>query len=161
MKLKKNKFLQLWLIIGITTGFAAVVFFTITYLNNSILCSLDCRQRNEVQLILIMLSLFGMFIGSLTYYFISERYEKKLGRIHKDIKVTLRFLNKDQKEIIKVLLENKGQLSQAKLARKSGLSRVKTSRILKSLEDKGIITRTKSGMTYQVMLTKDLKELFF
>ena len=75
--MRKSKFFQLWLIIGMVAGFAAVIFFSITYLNETVLCSVDCRLRNEVSIILVLLSLVGMFIGSLTYYFISEKYEKK------------------------------------------------------------------------------------
>jgi hypothetical protein len=39
----KNPLFKLWLIIGIGSGFAAVLFFSLTYLNEKILCNLECR----------------------------------------------------------------------------------------------------------------------
>ena len=69
----KNRFLELWLILGICSGFGTVIFFTIIYLNEKILCNLECRKKNELLFVMILLSLFGLFIGSLLYYFISEK----------------------------------------------------------------------------------------
>lgn len=157
---KKNKFLQLWLIIGIIAGFASVVFFSITYLNEKLLCDLSCRSRNEVTLILILISLFGMFVGSFTYYFISEKYEKKLIKIHKDASKTLNFLDPDLKLILNTLISNKGVLTQSKLGIKTGLSRVKLSRLLNTLETKNIIKKTNQGYTNKIELEKDYKDIF-
>jgi len=156
----KNKFIQLWLIIGIIAGFAAIVFFSITYLNNSLLCDVDCRIKNEVSLSLVLLSLVGMFAGSLTYYFISEKYEKQIDRMKKDISASYKFLDADQKKILKTLIELKGKTNQSVLAKKTGLSRVKISRQIKHMETKKIIEKTKNGMTNEIMLSEDLKELF-
>lgn len=157
---QKNKFIQLWLIIGIMAGFTAVIFFVITYLNNAVLCNLDCRIRNEVTISLILSSLFGVFIGSLTYYFISEKYERKIGRIHKDVGATFRFLDREQKLIIESIIKYKGLITQSNIVKNTGLSRVKISRCLKQLEEKNIICKSKEGMTNKVILSKDLKELF-
>ena len=98
--IKNNKFLQLWLIIGIITGFAGVLFFSITYLNEKVLCNMNCRIQNEVSIVLVLLSLFGMFIGSLTYYFISEKYEKKITNIQKNANLSLKFLDGESEKLI-------------------------------------------------------------
>jgi uncharacterized membrane protein len=157
--LKKNKFIQLWLIIGLIAGFAAVIFFTLTYLNQKVMCDLDCRIKNEVNLLLVMISLFGVFIGSLTYYFISEKYEKKIDRIHKDVSQTLRFLEGEERKIITSLIDNQGENTQAEIVKNTGLSRVKVSRILSKLEQKGIIKKIPNGMTNTVALEDELKEV--
>ncbi len=158
---RKNKFLQLWLIIGIIAGFASILFFSITYLNEKLLCDLSCRSRNEVTIILILLSLFGMFIGSFTYYFMSEKYEKKIIKIHKDVSKTLNFLDEDAKLVLKILIYNKGELTQAKLVSITSFSRVKLSRLITFLENKGIIKKTTQGYTNQIVLEKEYKDLFF
>lgn len=160
-KPRKNKFLQLWLIIGIIAGFASILFFSITYLNEKLLCDLSCRSRNEVTIILILLSLFGMFIGSFTYYFMSEKYEKKIIKIHKDVSKTLNFLDEDAKLVLKILIYNKGELTQAKLVSITSFSRVKLSRLITFLENKGIIKKTTQGYTNQIVLEKEYKDLFF
>ncbi len=156
----KNKFIQLWLIISIITGFAVILFFSITYLNDSILCDVDCRIKNEVSLSLVLLSLFGMFIGSLTYYFISEKYEKRITKIKKDASATYKFLDADQKKILKNLVELKGKSTQSELVKSTGYSRVKVSRCLKQMEMRKIIEKTKNGMTNEVRLSPDLDDLF-
>lgn len=156
----KNKFIQLWLIIGIVTGFAAVLFFVITYLNNEVFCDMGCRVKNEVTIAIITLSLVGVFVGSLTYYFISEKYEKKIGKIHKDVSATYRFLDNEQREIIKNIVDEGGTITQSNLVKKTKLSRVKISRCLKHLKEKQIIGKSKEGMTNSVVLSKDFQELF-
>jgi GTP-sensing pleiotropic transcriptional regulator CodY len=157
--IKKNKLIQLWFIIGIIAGFSATIFFTVTYLNEKLLCDASCRVQNEISLILVLLSLFGMFIGSLTYYFISEKYERKITKIHKDINLTLKFLDNYEKTIIKFILENKGETTQSKIVKNTGFSRVRIFRVLKKLEDKGIIIKEPYGMSNIIKLDKDLKEV--
>ncbi len=157
--IKKNKFFQLWLIIGIITGFAAVIFFSITYLNKNVLCSLDCKLQNEVALLLILLSLFGMFIGSFTYYFISDKYEKKISKIHKDNSKTLDFLDGEEKNIIISLINKQGEATQSELFKNTGLSRVKISRSLKKLEQKGVIEKVPQGMTNTIKLEEKIKKI--
>lgn len=159
ISLNKNKFFQLWLIIGIITGFLAVLFFTITYLNERVLCDIDCRLKNEVSIVLSMLSLFGVFIGSLTYYFISEKYEKKIVKIHKDITLTLRFLDGEEKSIVNSIIEKKGKIKQSDIAKNTGLSRVKISRSLKRLEQKNIITKIPNGMTNIIEIEEELRKI--
>lgn len=158
--MKRNSFIQLWLIIGIVAGFAAAVFFIITYLNNEVLCDFSCVVRNQVTLALILTALFGMFIGSLTYYFISEKYERKIGNIRKNIDFTYRFLEPDQKKVIKTIVNSNGSILQSKLVDKTGFSRVKVSRVLKELESKKVVGKEKKGMTNKVSLKEDLKEVF-
>ena len=156
-----KKFISLWLIIGIVMGFLAILFFSLIYLNNNVLCDLDCRGRNEVVLALILLSLVGMFVGSLTYYFISGKYEQKIGKMHKNMKVLYRLFDPDQKLIFQNILDNNGQITQSKLVKETKLSRVKISRSLKKLGEKGIIEKQKSGMTNKIKLTTEISKLFF
>jgi uncharacterized membrane protein len=107
-----------------------------------------------------MLSLFGMFIGSLTYYFISEKYEKKIIKIHRDASQTLKFLEGEEKDIISALIKNKGEITQSDIVKHTGLSRVKVSRGLKKLEQKKIISKIPNGMTNKVELKEDFKKFF-
>lgn len=158
--MERNKFIQLWLIIGIIAGFAAVIFFVMTYLNNNVLCDLDCRFKNEVQLSLIFLSLVGMFIGSITYYFISEKYEKRLGKLHKDLSSTYKFLNPEQRAVLKSIVSKEGKTTQSDIVKQTRFSRVKVSRCLNQLQQKDIIKKSQKGMTNEIMLSKDIKELF-
>jgi len=164
MKKLQNKFIRLWLIIGIVAGFTAILFFVTTYLNNKILCTLECRYKNEIILALVLVGLFGLFIGSLTYYFISEKKEKEINKIskqvHKSSIATLNFLEPDQRKIIKVLIDNNGEIMQSAFVKKTGLSRVTISRNLSNLGKKGIVSKKQSGMTNTIKIDNSLKELF-
>ena len=159
MALKDNRFVRLWLILGAMAGFGAVVFFAVNYLNSNVICDLDCTRRNEGNLVLVILSLFGLFVGSLTYYFITEKYEKKITKMHKDASLTLRFFDGEERTIIKFLVDHGGSTTQSVLAKDTGLSRVRISRCLRKLGNKHIIARSPSGMTNAVEIRKELREL--
>lgn len=158
LSITTSKFFQLWLIIGILAGFAAVIFFAITHLNQKGLCNVDCALKNQVIILIVLLSLFGMFIGSLTYYFIAERYERRITKIHKDATATMRFLQGEEKSIVEALLRRRGVATQSQLTQDTGLSRVNISRTLVRLEQKDIISKKKAGMTNAVLLKDDLVE---
>ncbi len=154
-----KKFLQLWLIIGIVAGFSTIIFFILNYLNTEVLCDVDCSIRNRVAAALIFSALLAMFAGSLTYYFISEKYEKRIVKLHKDMTAFYRFLPPDQRTVLKTLLVARGEMLQSELVRKTGLSRVKISRLLKMLEQKQILSLKEEGMTNRVILAKDVRNL--
>ncbi|MFP4112620.1 MAG: helix-turn-helix transcriptional regulator [Candidatus Woesearchaeota archaeon] len=156
----KNPLIKVWLIIGIASGFASMVFFLITYLNEKILCNLECRQKNEVILILILLSLFGLFVGSIIYYFVSERHRKEIIKINKDTSATLNFLEPDMKKIINSLIKRKGKATQSEITKDTQINKVKISRDLLKLEGKKIIKKTPNGMTNTISLNEELQELF-
>ncbi len=164
MKKLQNKFIRLWLIIGIIAGFAGVVFFVINYLQKKVLCEMNCTHSQAVVVSLILIALFGLFIGSLTYYFMSERKEKEITDVHtkthKNAIATLNFLSAEERKIMKLMIKHGGFILQSKLHKETGLSRVAISRNISSLEKKGILLKKPSGMTNNLSLNKDLQALF-
>ena len=125
---------------------------------------MNCTHSQAVIVSLILVGLFGLFIGSLTYYFMSEKKEKEVTKAHKEIHkgaiVTLNFLNPEEKKIMKAIIESKGQIFQSKLPKKTGLTRVAISRHVNTLERKQIIQKKQSGMTNIIVMESHLKELF-
>jgi len=164
MKSIKNPFIKLWLIIGIISGFGTITFFVITYLQKKVLCDMNCTQSDAVVGALILIGLFGLFIGSLTYYFMSEKKEKDISKINtiinKDLNYTLNFLETNQRKIINAIIKNNGEILQSKLVLETKLTRVMISRIIKELEEKELIIKEQSGMTNKIKLNKNLKMLF-
>lgn len=63
------------------------------------------------------------------------------------------FLNNDEKRIIELVKEKPDGSLQSDLVIKTGYSKVKMHRILKNLENKGIIKRGRHGITNKVMLS--------
>jgi uncharacterized membrane protein len=164
MKKINNPFIRLWLIIGIVAGFAALIFFMTTYLRSTVLCDLDCARSNKVVLSLIVTALFGLFVGSITYYFVSEKKEKAITKAHKEIHkgalLTLNYLDFEEKKIMYCIINNSGEILQSEIPKKTKLSRVAVSRNISSLVQKEIITKKESGMTNKIILNDDLKDLY-
>ncbi len=165
MKTKqRSQFFKLWLIIGIIAGLAVTIFFIISYLDKNVFCDFDCSHKNKVILSLLFSALAGLFAGSLTYYFMSEKKEREINQIshdfHRDMKSALKFLEPDYRKVIQILIKNKGSMFQSKLSSESGLSRVSISRMLSVLEKKEIVHKKQSGMTNEIFLSNDLKEIF-
>ncbi|MGM5481242.1 MAG: DUF7343 domain-containing protein [Nanobdellota archaeon] len=157
---KQNPLIRLWLIIGIVAGFATTLFFAVSYVKNIMLCDMSCSVQNNVAITIVLTSLIGVFVGSLTYYFIAEKYEKKITRIHNDSTATLKFLDTDTRQLLKAIIEKKGKTTQAALVQTTRFTRVKISRILNILEQKEIIRKEKNGMTNNIIIEKDIKKIF-
>ena len=67
-------------------------------------------------------------------------------------KVTNNLLLPDEKKIFGILAKNPDGLTQSKLTLESGLGKVKISRVVKKLEDKGLIEKHKYGATNKLFL---------
>ena len=66
--------------------------------------------------------------------------------------VNISLLGDDEKMVYNKLKDNKGSLFQSKLVAETGLGKVTMTRILDSLEQKGILERKRRGMTNIVVL---------
>ncbi len=110
------------------------------------MCDLSCGVQDKITIILILLTFFGMFIGSFTYYFISERYEKKMFNMQKNVDHAAKLLDGGQKNVFKVILQKKGVTTQSEIVKKTGFTRVQVSRHLTQLESKQIIKKSKEGI---------------
>lgn len=70
----------------------------------------------------------------------------------KKIEETLNKLDGDEKNIYQIIADEKGMMFQSKLIERTGFTKVKVSRVLDSLEMKGLIERKRRGMTNVVVL---------
>jgi len=61
-------------------------------------------------------------------------------------------LNADERAILEKVIEAQGTLFQSELVDKTGFTKVKVTRILDSLEGRGLIERRRRGMTNVVIL---------
>ncbi len=65
-------------------------------------------------------------------------------------------LRDDERKIVQLLLENDGQMRQYELDHMTGLNKVRVHRILKALEDRGVVEIQKIGKVNNVRLRKGL-----
>ena len=157
---RRQTLLRLWLIIAIITGFGIVLFFVINYVNEVMLCDINCAVRNDVAIALVLSGLVGVFVGSITFYFISDKYERKIVQLHSDASASLRFLDVDERKIIKELIDADGNRTQSELVLNTEINRVKLSRLLQRLVEKGLITKSQQGMTNNISLDKEILSVF-
>jgi len=71
--------------------------------------------------------------------------------IDKEKNLHIKELKKDEKLILNIIKERE-EISQCALSKISGFSKFKISRIVKDLENKGLIKREKKGLTFLIRL---------
>lgn len=151
-----NSIVKLWLLILLIVGFSFFVFLNIWYLNESVFCSVNCDAKDKAIITIIIISLTGLFVGTLTSYFTAEKVE---NREKKNISLVYRFLEPDERKVVRYLVMHKGSAIQSKISRELNMSRVRVSRVLKVLEAKEIISKKENGMTNLVQLKPEFKML--
>jgi uncharacterized membrane protein len=97
----------------------------------------------------------GLFIGVLSYYLLSPRFERPAV----DKGKLLDFLERDEAAVMKVVLENKGEVPQAEIVRQTGLPKVKVFRVLQGLKARGIITKEQDKKVNIVRLSENMRKL--
>ena len=85
--------------------------------------------------------------GISIFYLSKKREDKKLRE-----NIMYSMLTIDELEVVKYLEKHEAEATQKELVVELNISKVKISRILKSLENKKIITKSNYGMTNKIML---------
>jgi len=118
---------------------------------------LNKPEKSNYSFYLIPISaFFGMFVGLLIYYLLSEEINQKEKNINVKSKTILNLLTKDEKKIIEKILENDGKVRQYELTYIDGLSKIKVHRLILKLEENGIIKKEKLGKVNNLILDKDI-----
>ncbi|MCL6089144.1 MAG: hypothetical protein M1530_03200, partial [Candidatus Marsarchaeota archaeon] len=105
----------------------------------------------------IVVSLSAL-LGAGVYYFMSRKVENKEMGLKSNAKVILNLLNADERKAVEKLLEGKGKALQAELTRLPGMSKVKSHRIVKRLQERGVITIERFGKTNVIKLNDEITE---
>jgi DNA-binding MarR family transcriptional regulator len=192
---KKNRRWLLLISILATISFLIILFFSISEIPEPeiperpiprwygpFIMGLRGSHPIPIHILLIPSVLLIVAIIPISYYFISQRLEKKLENnmivISKLIKknnsvstesitekdnknIILKFLNPSERKVIEKLIETKGSVLQSEISRAEGMTKLKTHRAVKDLERKGIIERESYGKTHRIILSKDIKDLMF
>ncbi len=158
IKKAKKEINPLMLVLAVSTFFVFVVSFTAFYTKENF--DSPCGCNLPIWVIIIAISSFGMFVGSLLYYLLNKNILKEQKNTKKAIYRMLDFLDNGEKNVMKVLIDNSGEAHQSKISKDAGIDKVKTSRIIKQLINKGFIRSEKNGMTNLIILDDELKDLF-
>lgn len=149
MKHKHEK--AIFLSIGIITGFIFVVVFSSVYVYESIQKNSICQCLIPIPYMIVILSSLGLFVGSISYYYLSGKLKNKSS----NLKVTLSFLESDERRVVGLLIKQK-LLRPRDIEKSTGMHKVKIHRLLKRLENRGVIRRE----SQQVMLNHELEKVF-
>ncbi|MFH1591575.1 MAG: hypothetical protein ABIC95_06640 [archaeon] len=147
------------LVLGIITGFMFIVSFSAYYVYDAINKGTVCGCVLPVPVMMLILASLGVFVGSTIFFLMSRRHMKDNRTAHKAVEKALLFLAPDERQVVHVLAEEKGRMRQAAFESKTGLGRVKVHRIVKRLEEKGVINRVPEGNSLIISLDSDLAQL--
>ena len=156
----KQDMRNILLAISLIMGFVFVVSFTAYYVKEKHSVASSCSCQISLPIILIALSSLGVFVGTLTYYFLSKNMLKERKSTLAGLKKTLDFLEPEEKKVLIEVIKNKGEISQARLVENTGLDKVKVFRIISKLCGKEILAKEKSGMGNKVLLNAELKNIY-
>jgi flagellar basal body-associated protein FliL len=101
----------------------------------------------------------GLFIGIIVFYLMFEKEQKKEKIVKVNTQKILELLSKEDKLVINKLLENNGKVRQYEITYIDGLSKLKVHRILRKLEDKGLIKKEKIGKVNSISLDEELYDI--
>lgn len=137
-----------------TVDITTIDLYTLDELKEQIL---NRPEKSNYSFYLIPISaFFGIFVGLLIYYLLSEEIFKKEKNINIKSKTILNLLTKEEKKIIEKILENEGKVRQYELTYIEGLSKIKVHRLILKLEENGIIKKEKLGKVNNLILDKDI-----
>ena len=155
---EKSDLSNILIAVALIMGFIFAVSFTVFYVRDSYGVSCDCNA--SFPLIVAGFSSLGVFVGVLTYYVLSKSFIRQKEKIKGNVEKTLNFLENEERLIIKTLIDNQGSCTQNVLSKLTGIDPVKLHRRLKALESKDIISKDKNGMTNELILKPEFKDLF-
>lgn len=104
-------------------------------------------------------SFFGLVIGALIYYLLSEDIEKKDHLIKYNTGVVLQLLGPEERKIIKKIVDEGGKLHQSEITYMEGYTKVKAHRIIDALAQKGIVQKEKLGKMRLIRMNREFYEL--
>lgn len=122
----------------------------------SITLTLKSQNGNEVSwpqsTLLVVVSAIAIAAFLIGFYLVRRTKQKT-----KVVPAAVTFTESDEEKIIKIIRQSGGILNQTAIAEQCRFSKAKTSQLLTTLEQKGVIKRFKKGRDKIVMLTEQTK----
>jgi len=113
---------------------------------------LEIREKKDYSLLYILLVIIVFLFTSTFFYIRKTRVAKKEL---KPEKVVLKVLDKHERKVFEIV-KKAGSIKQGKIVELAQLSKAKVSRVVKSLEEKGLLKSERRGRTKIVRLKKKL-----
>lgn len=154
------------LVVTIIAAFVFVVSLSSLYVQTEVTAGNACGCAIPIWLFIPLLSSIGLLIGTLVYYLLREKREEAIvpkvsekSTDAKDIALGMvKMLPKDEATIIKLLIINDGKMLQAQMIKESGLNKVQVHRVLKRLEMRKFVIKTKNKKINTITLCSEIKK---
>ena len=108
---------------------------------------------------MVLMGLFGVGSGLVGYSMMNATLENQKKLVKTNIDIIMKFLSEEDREIVALLLSKEGMTTQSEIAKLPGMSRLKAHRVVKKLEDRGIVHVEKYGKINMVRIVDELKGL--
>ncbi len=106
---------------------------------------------------MVLMGVFGVFSGLVVYSIMNATIEKQKKAVKTNIDIIMKFLTPEDREIVNLLLEKDGRSTQSEIARLPGMTRLKAHRIVKKLEERGIVHVEKYGKINMIRVVDELR----
>jgi hypothetical protein len=108
---------------------------------------------------MVIMGFFGVGSGLVVYSILNATLEKQKKIVQTNMDIIMKFLSPDEREIVRLMGEKEGMTTQSEMAKLPGMTRLKAHRVVKKLEDRGIVHVEKYGKINVVRLVDELKGL--
>jgi len=146
--------------VSILAMFIFIVSAASAYIQSLVAAGELCGCIIPVHMFVPLLSSAGVFVGTLVYYLMSGRVERKERGLKDNAEATLVFLQRGEREVLKRLIDAGGEVTQASLTASTDLGKVQVFRIVRRLRERGVIEKEPKGKTNTIRLTPKLRALF-
>ncbi len=106
---------------------------------------------------MVLMGLFGVFSGLVVYRITSSTIDRQRKAAKANVNIILKFLSEAEKDLVKLLLEKGGMTTQSEISKLPYMTRLKAHRIVKKLEDRGLVHVEKHGKINMVRLVEELR----
>ena len=88
---------------------------------------------------MVLMGVFGVSSGLVVYSILNATIEKQEKAAKTNMGIIMKFLGEDERNILDLLSSKGGMTTQCEISRLPGMSRLKAHRVVRKLEDRGIV----------------------
>ncbi len=106
---------------------------------------------------MIVMGLFGVGSGLMAYSTLNASLEKQKKIAKTNIDIIKKFLSSEDRAIVEILINKDGMTTQSEIAKLPDMTRLKAHRIVKRLEERGIVHVEKYGKINMIRIVDELR----
>ena len=108
---------------------------------------------------MVIMGLFGVFSGLMGYNLLNTTIENQKKIVKTNVEIIMKFLNPEEREVVELLLKKDNMTTQSEISKAPGMTRLKAHRIVKKLEDRGVVHVEKYGKINMIRIVEELRNI--